>query len=663
MKKKLLFFLALLSTIALSGQVFTDVTQQSGINILPGMGDVAVWIDHNNNGWQDFIYRSIHETKFYQNNGDGTFTDITQQSGLQAIIPHALAVGDFNNDGFPDLLVSSINATEPLKVYQNNAGNGFTLGYTAPISCQRAIWLDYNGNGLLDIFCNQWSGQVNLLKNNGDGSFTDISHVGNFHQNSGKTSAAADYNNNGLQDIYCTSYSNTNSNRLYSNVAAKTYSDATFDAMVMDFRRGVAQAWGDFNNNGWLDLYVGNINSNRNVFFKNNADGTFTEMAIPAGIQDVGDARTCAWIDVNNDGLLDLFTTNHVYPNRLYINNGDETFTNQANAAGIADPQDGFSVSWGDFDRDGDLDVLIAGHSYGMVLLRNDGGNNLNFLSITLVGDYDNKSGIGARITMFHDTTLQIREINGGRGAASQDALTQHFGLGNIVMVDSIHIRWPSGMIQRLYDVDANQFLTINQQGNVPPSIFHLIQPMPDTLCTSGNVTFKWTASFDPDHGNTIDYFLHLEQLHADTIYGPLQDTLFNMNTAHWPETDTITWHVVASDGSDTRRSWEKWTFTYCKTTGLKPVSKVPENRFTVLSLSPMPAVNLLNVEIETDQPETLNITLHNYSGELIGNFGQFDLKPGRHTITLHLSNNPVGLNYLRLSTRHQTQYKKVVLM
>lgn len=566
MKIIIMLILGCMLHLALSGQTFTDITQQSGLNISPGMGDVAVWIDHNNNGWLDFFYSSNNQTLFYENNGDGTFTDKTLQSGLSTSMPYAVAIGDFDNNGYTDLLISSIHVTTPLKIFKNMSGNGFTEIYSAPFACQRAIWIDYNGNGLLDIFCNTWQSQARMLKNNGDGTFAEVTGSMNFHPQSGSTAAAADYNNNGLQDIYTTSAANTATNRLYGNVAASTYSDETFNAFVMDYRRGVAQAWGDFNNNGWMDLYVSNINSNRNVFFKNNGDGTFTEAALAAGIQDVGDARTCAWLDVNNNGLLDLFTTNHVNPNRLYVNNGNETFTNIAQAAGIAEPQDGFAISWGDFDRDGDLDVLIAGHSYGLVLLRNDGGNELNFLNVTLVGDYDNRSGIGARVTIYHDSNMQIREVNGGRGSVSQDALSQHFGLGSAEMVDSLVIRWPSGMIQKLYDIEPNQFITIQQDGNVPPAIFHLIEPEPDSLYTSSLVTFSWTASFDPDSSNPVDYYLYLSNTLNDTIIGPVQDTTLLLQTAAWMQDENTYWHVYASDGIDQRRSWEQWEFNYLHT-------------------------------------------------------------------------------------------------
>lgn len=563
MKNKILLLLGCMLQLVLSGQIFTDITQQSGLSISPGMGDVAVWIDHNNNSWLDFFYASGNQTLFYENNGNGTFTDKTAQSGLGATMPYAVAVGDFDNDGYNDLLICSIHTSTPLKIFRNNSGNGFTEVYAAPFNCQRAIWIDYNGNGLLDIFCNTWQAQARMLKNNGDGTFTDVTASMNFHPQSGKTAAAADYNNDGLQDIYCTSQSTTATNRLYSNVAASTYTDVTFSAFVMDFRRGVAQAWGDFNNNGWMDLYVGNINSSRNVFFKNNGNGTFTERAIASGIQDVGDARTCAWLDVNNDGLLDLFTTNHVNPNRLYLNNGNETFANIATAAGIAGPQDGFAISWGDFDRDGDLDVLIAGHSYGLVLLRNDGGNSLNFLNVTLVGDYDNKSGIGARVTIYHNTTMQIREVNGGRGSVSQDALSVHLGLGNAGMADSLIIRWPSGMVQKLYGIVSNQFLTIQQQGNVPPTIFHLVQPVPDSLYITNEVVFSWTASVDPDSSDPVEYFLHLANVSNDTIIGPLQDTTLLLQPAAWMQAEATQWYVYASDGTDQRRSWEQWEFNY----------------------------------------------------------------------------------------------------
>lgn len=566
MKNRILLLFSLAIQLSVIGQTFTDITSQSGINVLPGLGDAVLWIDYNNDGWLDFFGSTENETVFYHNNGDGTFTDISVQSGLSTTTPHGLAVGDYDDDGYTDILLSSIQIGEPLKVYRNNSGNGFIEAFNTGIPSNRGIWLDYDCDGHLDIFCLTWGGTPYLFRNDGNGSFEDVTQNMGFNQSSGTTASASDYNNDGFPDIYCAFSSNTKTNRLYKNIAGMGFEDVTIAATVSDYRKSVAVAWGDYNDDGLMDLYFANIGSNRNVLFHNNGNGKFTDKTIAAGVGDVGDARTCAWIDYNNDGYLDLFTTNHVNPNRLHKNNGNGTFTNVAPQANINGPSDGFTISWGDFDRDGDLDILFAGHSFGIVLLRNDGGNAQYFLNITLEGTFDNRSGIGSRVIVFANDRQQIREINGGRGASSQDALALHIGLGNAQIVDSIHILWPSGMLQKLYNINANQFITIQQEGNVPPRIFRLIEPLPDISDTNRGVVFKWTASYDPDLGNTIDYYLHIENPNQSTVFGPVQDTTINIVPAPWMSADSTYWYVNASDGIDVRRSWEKWKFNYTST-------------------------------------------------------------------------------------------------
>ncbi len=567
MKNRILLLFSLAIQLSVIGQTFTDITSQSWINVLSGLGDAVLWIDYNNDGWLDFFGSTDNETVFYHNNGDGTFTDISVQSGLSTTTPHGLAVGDYDGDGYTDILLSSINSGEPLKVYRNNSGNGFIEAFNTGVPSNRGIWLDYDCDGHLDIFCLTWTGTPYLFRNDGNGSFEDVTQNMGFNQSSGTTASVSDYNNDGFPDIYCAYHSTTKTNRLYKNIAGMGFEDVTIAAAVGDYRKSVAVAWGDYNDDGWTDLYFANISSNRNVLFHNNGNGKFTDKTITAGVGDVGDARTCAWIDYNNDGYLDLFTTNHVNPNRLHKNNGNGTFTNIAPQANINGPSDGFTISWGDFDRDGDLDILFAGHSFGIVLLRNDGGNAQNFLNITLEGTFDNRSGIGSRVTVFANDRQQIREINGGRGASSQDALALHLGLGNAQIVDSIHILWPSGMLQKLYNINANQFITIQQEGNVPPRIFRLIEPLPDISDANKGVVFKWTASYDPDMGNTIDYYLHIENPNQSTVYGPVQDTTLNITPASWMSADSTYWYVNASDGIDMRRSWEKWKFSYTSTT------------------------------------------------------------------------------------------------
>jgi hypothetical protein len=327
-------------------------------------------------------------------------------------------------------------------------------------SIERAIWLDFEGDGDLDIFCNT-GGFPLLYLNDGEGNFTESAAGMGFNNNSGITSAAADMNNDGFTDIYTCSYGSAN--RLYKNIAGGNVEDISFSAHVADYNKGVSQSWGDYDNDGFLDLYVSNIQSNRNILYKNLGDETFSDVTYDAGVADAGDARTSAWVDFNNDGLMDLFTTNHINENRLYQNNGDGTFTDMAEEWNIRNPEDGFGISWGDYDLDGDQDVLICGHTYSVKLLRNDGNNPGNYLDIELKGVFDNASGIGTRLEVYADGQMTVREVNGGRGARCQDALITHFGLAAATQTDSLIVKWQSGMVQKLYGVSANQLITIVQ--------------------------------------------------------------------------------------------------------------------------------------------------------------------------------------------------------
>lgn len=655
--KRYLFILITLICFKGFSQTFTDVTEEAGINIAPSLGDAIVWIDHNKDGWLDFYTSSSGGSHFYENNGDGTFTDITQESGLSDVTPFGLAIGDFNNDEYNDLLVVPINASLPITLYKNNEGNGFYPIFGGGYG-SRAVWLDYNIDGNLDIFCNT-SNFPFLYMNTGNSDFIDVAEGMDFNSSSGETSSIADYNNDGLPDIYCTS-SGLQSNRLYRNEATDNYIDVTFSAQVSDYRKGVAQAWGDYNNDGWMDLYIANIQSNRNVLFKNNADGTFSDVTLEAGVSDEGDARTCAWIDVNNDGFLDLFTTNHVHPNKLYLNNGDDTFTNIAPEAGINGPHDGFSVSWGDYDIDGDLDLLITGHSYTK-LFRNEGGNDLNYLTLKLEGFYDNKSAIGARVTLYHNGIQQSREVNGGRGSVSQDALPVHFGLGNDELIDSILIHWPSGMEQRLFEISANQIITVEQTGNVPPAHFRLIEPRPDSAVSGSEVVFKWNSSFDPDGNTSIEYYLHIQGTSNDTMVGPLSDTTLIVQMAEWMEADSVSWFVKASDGLDSRPSWDKWDLDYTYTTGIQKIN-AKYTMINIQSIYPQPAHNLLNIQLALKATCLMEISFFSYSGTLSLKKTEY-LTPSENILYLDVSDLKPGSYLLFIETEFKCISRKIVIL
>lgn len=657
----LIFLITLIGTMA-NAQTFVDITSSAGINLPAGLGDVVVWMDYNNDDYPDFFCSSDSQTSFYKNNGDGTFMDITQQTNLGNTSPFTLSVGDYNNDGYADLLITSMNIGDPVKVFRNNQSNGFEVVYSTVFHGIRAIWMDFNNDGLLDIFCNTGSNAY-MLKNKGDDTFEDISEGMGFNPYSGETASAADVNNDGFLDIYCTNSSTSKTNRLYLNEAGSAFFDVTFSSGTSDFRSGVAQSWGDFNSDGHMDLYIGNISSNRNILFENNGNVHFTDQTLVAGVSDDGDARTNAWIDFNNDGLLDLFTTNHVNPNKLYHNNGDGTFTDIAQNAGISSPQDGFSVSWADYDKDGDVDVLISGHSYSTKLLRNDGGNSMNYLNVRLVGEYDNKSGIGSRVTIYCNGQAQVREVNGGRGSVSQDDLSLHFGVGNCEIVDSLIINWPSGMLQKQYNVSVNQFITIIQDGNVPPTLFHLITPLPDSIYSGTEVLFSWSMAFDPDSSGQVNYYININGLQNDTTLGPFLDTTQMVIMSNWMNDDSVFWSVIANDGSSIRRSWEEWPIFYSGTIGIEYLGKSPENDFLILSYQHLLSTEEIKLDIEVFDYAEINAILISIEGMMVNEFNTKRLFNGIHSLHFPVRNLQSGIYILLLKTKNTRKALKLHIL
>ncbi|GEM_PF-1230492 len=618
MKKNLFILLFLYLHVIVTGQSFTDISSQSGIQIVPAMGDLVVWFDHNNDGWLDFFGGTENETFFYENNGDGTFTNIIVSSGLNDIFPRAVAVGDCDNDGFDDLLISSFYMNEPPKVYKNLNGQGFeeVFSPTGISNSHRAIWIDFNGDGLIDFITSDMADRTKLFINKGNCQFEEATHIGEF--NAGGTAAVADFDNDGVQDIYVGIKNTSKTSRLYKNIAGQAIQDVTYKAGLSDFRNTVAAAWGDMDNDGFLELYVANIGSNRNSLYYNKGNGSFEDITLSAGVSDAGDARTCVWQDINNDGWIDLFTTNHTATNKLFINNGDGTFTNIAPEANISGPTDGFGVSWGDFDKDGDLDVLISGHSFSVVLLRNDLDNENAYLNLTLKGVFDNRSAIGARATLFSNGTMQIREINGGRGATGQDAHAMHFGLGQAAKVDSIIISWPSGAVQKLYDIAINQFLTIEQEGNIPPTRFRLAYPNSDSVYQTSEIDFAWQQSFDPDQGNPISYYVTIHTPEQDTVIGPLTDTLNTIQMTKWMNNDSCFWYVTAHDGTDFTYSAEVNQLHYdYQTSVLKPIKGSDED-LTIRYYHIDPTSGTIRLEISSVTHQQLQCSLFDLSGRLI---------------------------------------------
>lgn len=453
--------------------IFSDVTDMAGVGDT-GSSNAGAWGDFDGDGDLDlYVVKSISQwfgaaNTLFKNNGAGLFEDVAEQVGLADTgIGTGGIWGDYDNDGYLDLYV--INFTQPNVLYRNDGGMFTDVTPQAKVgdsgTGNGASWVDYDRDGDLDIFVYNctYGGQHPTLYRNDGGVFVDISDsagiAGNFTPHNGPTIAWGDYNNDGYPDLYLPlgDYDATYPNMLFCNNGNGTFTNIADSAGVADTGYGRGAAWGDYDNDGELDLYVVNYWPNHgNVLFRNNGNGTFTNVTTVAGVGDTAAGRMTFWGDYDNDGFLDLAVANEGV-NKLYHNKGDGTFQDVTFEAGLNDTSNTRGgLLWGDYDNDGDLDLYEVNLDSKNRLYRNNGSDN-HFLSVKTVGVVSNRDGIGARIKVVAGSLSQIREVNGGVG--SQIQLPVHCGLGTHSIIDSLIITWPSGIKDVYTNVAVDQHM------------------------------------------------------------------------------------------------------------------------------------------------------------------------------------------------------------
>jgi len=431
---------------------FNAVHLESGILSTGSLGHSAIWGDFDKDGCLDLFatntnMRKPPRTYLFRNFCNGKFLDIGKNSGISDFFMfRSSSVADYDNDGNLDLILGGIDVYGLPALYQNIGGNNFIdVTEFANIDGEgfagNIVWTDYNLDGYIDLM--EVGSYIYLYKNLGNGTFIEVSSdaglVEFFKTNS---SIWFDYDNDSFPDFFL---ANRGFNALFRNNGDETFTNVTFETNLQGENgwKSVAACSGDYNNDGYIDLYVVNISSNRKALYKNNGDGTFTDVTGQSGTGDVGDGRTCSFIDYNSDGLMDIFTTNHIKPSKLFKNNGDGTFTDMAFILGVDKPIDAFSATWGDFNGDAILDVFLNGHM-GIALY--EGFNLNNSVVIELVGDgiNTNTSAIGSRVELTTKNLKQIRDVSGGKGCCENDMLPLHFGLGKESAFE-MTVKWTSG--------------------------------------------------------------------------------------------------------------------------------------------------------------------------------------------------------------------------
>ncbi|MFT6802688.1 MAG: hypothetical protein ACJA2N_001878 [Salibacteraceae bacterium] len=433
------------------------------------------WGDYDNDGFEDLYvaeYDMSRGSFLYHNNGDGTFT-----KEIAGVIPTdggssiAGTWGDYNNDGNLDLFVAN-NTGAMNALYKNNGSGNFTKITTGGIAnysgyCHGASWVDYNNDGYLDMFVTDYMPtRFNLLyKNNGDGTFTQITNSALVQEAKYSIGATwADYDNDGDMDVFVPATTGQ-SNSLFRNNGAGDFEKMTNVGISTDNSNSVGSSWGDIDNDGDLDLFVTNTSGQDNLLYLNDGDGTFTQVHSGLIVSDGGYSSSSSLVDIDNDGDLDIYVCNDQSDsNALYINDGNGNFIKPQTIV-TADLGNSYSQAWSDFDNDGDLDLLVGNHSNERnAFFENTRTNCNNWFGLKLTGTNSNRSAIGARIwvkaTINGQSKWQLKEVSGqtGGGAGSQNSLKALFGLADATSVDSVVVLWPSGYRQVVTNLSANSY-------------------------------------------------------------------------------------------------------------------------------------------------------------------------------------------------------------
>jgi hypothetical protein len=454
----------------------------------------------------------------YHNNGNNSFTDITGKSGLGDIgFGMGVAAGDYNNDGLVDLYVTCLG---PNHLFKNNGNATFTdvtmkVGVNDPRWSTGAAFLDYDKDGNLDLFVSNYVGfdfdhlpefgvgrtcqfkgvpvqcgprglpgaGDSLYHNNGDGTFSDVSKKAGVSDPNGYYGLGvicSDFDEDGFVDIFVANDSTPNF--FYHNNGDGTFKEIAFISGTAVNESGSEQGCmgatlGDYDHDGKLDLFITNFDDEYNVLYHNEGRNSFTDISFKAKVAEVS-LPYVGWgtkfFDYDNDGWVDLFVANgHVYPQRgqyrqrelLHHNNRDGTFSEVAAHAGgaLIEERVGRGAAFGDIDNDGDVDVVVANLDGSPQLLRNDGGNSNSSVLIKLVGGKSGRNGIGARVKIVSGDLIQIDEVRSGGSYLSQSDLRLHFGLQNRSKIDLVEVRWPSGAIDKIVNLNANKIVTISE--------------------------------------------------------------------------------------------------------------------------------------------------------------------------------------------------------
>jgi hypothetical protein len=526
----------------------TDVTAAAGIQfqhnsgayggkLLPEtLGSGCAFLDYDADGWQDILLingmdwpghkRQRSTLKLYRNNRNGTFTDVTKAAGLDIeMYGMGVAVGDYDNDGFPDIFITCVGQSHLFR----NTGKGAFVDATRSSGLfgrqglsTSALWFDYDRDGFLDLFvCNyvRWSPDRDvfcsldgrhksyctpeayrgdtcwLFHNRGNGTFEDVTATSGVFDSSSKSLGVAmlDYDQDGWPDLLVAN--DTQPNKLYRNLRNGKFKDVAIEAGLAFSMEGKARAGmgidvGDFDNSGKSGIAITNFDNEMIGLYRASAPGAFDDVSLPSGVG--APSRNtlgfgCMFLDVDSDGALDLAVANghidetvrnirgnvgYAQPPQLFLNDGHGKFRDVAAEAGggFDKPRVGRGLAYGDFGRDGKLDILLTTNNGPAVLFRNDQLAGNHSIRFEFRGTASNRDAIGTTVRIFAGDLHQTRMVRGGSSYLSQSELPVTFGLGKRDKIDRLVINWPGGRTEEYKELQAQRAYKCLEGKGIEPS-------------------------------------------------------------------------------------------------------------------------------------------------------------------------------------------------
>jgi hypothetical protein len=659
-----------LGPLLILGQTFTKITEPNNpivTTTLDANYSGAAWIDYDNDGDMD-----LYTTKrfLFRNDGNGNFTLLTTQIGLHMNpqLGNGPSWGDYNNDGDPDVAVAGKSSL----IYRNDGVDSFTTVDEAPLAINAdhrgwaCTWGDYDNDGFLDLIITHPAGFLGsprlpclLLRNNGDGRFTDITgYYFTDHLEPYTVATWYDFDQDGDIDLFIASGPANGSGArdfLYRNMLIETGSVdfVRIDDLVIGTDLQDGQVWNfvDYDNDGDYDAFITNYGGEIDHFYRNDAE-TFVRVSNALTVS--GRHLSNTWADVDNDGDLDVVVTGET--GTSFYRNDKGTFNSMNTGFTLSGSPRG--AVFGDYDNDGDPDLFVCGTGDAKGLFRNDNSNGNHWIEIVCIGTVSNRSAIGTRLKakaqINGSLVWQMRDISGQNSFDSQNSLRVHFGLGDADTVDSLVIFWPSGQSITYTNLTANQLYNFTEE---IPSGFLRPNFSADNITGNDSLTVQFTNLSLADSNMPVTVW-NWDFNNDGIIDATDENPIWTYNSL-----GTYTVKLTVSNGTTSMVKIREDYITVNNSAGVKPFNAGVPLKFTLYQNYPNPFNPTTRLDYEISKGQFVSLTVYNILGREISILVNGYKSPGTHEVEFNGSELPSGIYFYRIDTPGFSAVKKMMLL